>query len=125
MKAPALYWRMRAAADEKSGAHGLGRHRPLGSSQEPPRRILTTRRTTFHTIQVQKPTGVTGATASADGATDSPPEQHPEVAEAHQRNAAKPDGNIEQAAERRRKRTNGERGATIREARRCASSETV
>jgi len=117
-------------ADEKSGASGLEKRKSARSAAsrwtlfgEPEGTCED--RTTFHTIQVQKPTRVTGATASAGGATDSPPEQHPEVAEAHQRNAAKPDGNIEQAAERRRKRTNGERGATIREARSCASSGTV
>jgi hypothetical protein len=72
-----------------SGAHELERHRPLDQQTlngETPRDTARTGQLLHHAGE--KPTGVTGAIASAEGATDSPPEQHPEVAEAHPRNAA-------------------------------------
>ena len=64
-----------------SGAHELERQRPLDQQTlngETPRDTARTGQLLHHAGE--KPTGVTGAIASAEGATDSPPEEHPEVA---------------------------------------------
>ncbi len=117
-RAQGLYWRMRDVADEKVGCtRSSSRHHPLGLS--PPRRGGPDNFSHHTGEQAQ---GSNGQRRFGGAATDSPSEQHPEVAiRAH---AVRTDRVIGQDEKRRRQRVNGERGASIREAKASASRRT-
>lgn len=117
-RAQGLYWRMRDVADEKVGCtRSSSRHHPLGLS--PPRRGGPDN---FNHRAGEKPRGVTGSDASA--ALQRTHHRSNTLRSRQRAHAVRTDRVIGQDAKRRRKRINGERGASIREANASASRRT-